>query len=58
MYLSADAGSVSEGSLSAFFSFSSFKQTEITLSQQNTTSEWFLWRLWTVAKTKSCINQA
>lgn len=30
-YLSADAGSVSEGSFSAFFSFSSWKQTGITL---------------------------
>lgn len=27
-YLSADAGSVSEGSFSAFFSFSSCKQTK------------------------------
>lgn len=41
MHLSADAGSVSEGSLSAFFSFSSWKQTEHTLSQQYTTSECF-----------------
>ena len=40
-YLSADAGSVSEGSFSAFFSFSSWKQTGITLRQQHATYQSF-----------------